>query len=70
MHAGQRERGAGVDRFKFPVRHGRAHHAHMPLAGKVDVGGEAALAGQQRAIFQTRNGTADKFLLLLGHRDA
>ena len=61
VHAGQRERGGGVDRFHFAVRHRRAHHAHDPLAGKRDIGGETALAQQQRAVFQTRNGAADEF---------
>ena len=51
----------GVDRFDFAVRHGRAHHAHVPLAGKRNVGGETALAEQQRAVFQPRNGAADEF---------
>ncbi len=34
VYAGQRARCARVDRFDFAVRHGRAHHAHVPLAGK------------------------------------
>ncbi len=42
------------------MRDRRAHHAHVPLAGEIDVGGEAALAGQQRAIFETRDGAADE----------
>ncbi len=61
MHAGQGERSTGIDRLDAAVRHRRAHHAHRPLAGEIDVGGEAALPGQQRAVFQARDGTADEF---------
>ena len=67
VHAGQSERRAGVDRFDISMRQRRAHDAHGPLAGKRNVGGEAALAGKQRAVFQTRDGTADEFLFGLGH---
>ena len=58
---GKLERRCRVDRFDFAVRDRRAHHAHGPLAGKRNVGGEAALADEQRAVFQTRNGAADEF---------
>ena len=61
VHAGQLERRHRIDGFYFPVLNGRAHHAHRPLPGKRNVGGEASLAQQQRAVFQTRNGAADEF---------
>ena len=66
VHAGQRQRRRSVDRFDLAVRDGRAHHAHVPLAGKRDVGGEAALAGEQRAVLQPRHGAADE-LSRCGH---
>ena len=64
MHAGQGERGGGIDTLDLAMRDRRAHHAHDPLAGEVDVGGEAAAAGQQRPVFQARQRAADDFLLL------
>ena len=60
MHAGKAQCRARIDVADFSMRHGRAHNAHMPLAGEIDVGGEAALAGQQRAIFEPRNRAADE----------
>ncbi len=61
MNAGQRQRRLRVDRPDPPVGDRRAHHAHMQLPRKRDVGGEAALPGEQRPIFQTRDGAADEF---------
>src|ERR1700730_14888345 len=39
---------------------GRAHHAHMKLMRKRDVGRVSATACNQRAILETRNRAADK----------
>ena len=61
MHARQLERGRRIDRFDFAMRGGRAHHAHVPLAGKRNIGGKAALTQQQRPVFQSRNGASDEF---------
>ena len=62
MDARQGKSGFCIDRFQSPMRDRRAHHAHMPLAGKRDIACKAALAGEERAILQARDGTADKFL--------
>ena len=38
----------------------RAHHAHVKLAGEVDVGGEAALAGEERPVLEPADRPADE----------
>ena len=62
VHARQRECGGGIDRSYVPVSSRRAHDTHCPLAGKRNIGCEAALAGEERAVLEPWNGTANEFL--------
>ena len=39
---------------------GGTHHAHVQLMGERDVGGKAAVAGDERPIFETRDRAADE----------
>ena len=50
---------AGIDRDDAAMRMGGTHHAHMQLMSKRDVGGEAALAGDERPVLKTRQRAAD-----------
>jgi hypothetical protein len=59
VHAGQGSGGRGVDRDDPAVRMRRADHAHVQLMRKADVGGELALAADERRILQPRNRLAD-----------
>ena len=49
-----------VDRANAGMGVGRADHAHVQLMRERDVGGEAAIAGDERPIFKTRDRTADE----------
>ena len=49
-----------VDRANARMGMGRTNHAHVQLMGKRDVGGEAAVAGDERPIFKTRYRAADE----------
>ena len=63
----QRQRGLSPDAQQAPVGEGRAHHAHMQLMGKADVGDEAPLAPHQRGIFKAGEALADDRLARLSH---
>ena len=49
-----------IDRADAGMGVGGTHHAHVQLMRKRDVGGEAAIAGDERPIFKTRDRTADE----------
>ena len=53
-------RGVGVDRHDAPMGVGGAHHAHVQLMSKRNIGREQPAAGNQRRIFEPRNRTADE----------
>ena len=58
-HAGQRQRLRRVDAEDAAMGHRRAHDAHVELAGKADVGGEAALSGEERPVLEPPDRAAD-----------
>src|SRR5205823_9576469 len=61
--AWRRQRLGSVDGNYFSVRMGRAHDAHVQLAGKGSAHGEAALSGDERQILQARYRFADEGVL-------
>ena len=58
--AGQGAGRGGVDPDQPAVRHRRAHHAHGELVREADIGGELAVPGHQRAIFEALDRAADE----------
>ena len=58
-HAGQRQRLRRVDTEEAAMRYRRADDAHMELAGEIDVGGEAALSGEERPVLEPPDRAAD-----------
>ena len=67
MHARRGTCGRRVDRQKPGVGVGRAHHTHVQLAGKRDIGGKPALAEQQRPVLKAGDRTADKLVSGVWH---
>ena len=67
MHARRGASGRGVDRQKPGVGVGRAHHTHVQLAGKGDIGGKPALAEQQRPVLKAGDRAADKLVSGVWH---
>ena len=58
-HAGHGQGLARLDAEDAAVGDRRADDAHVELAGKIDVGGEAALSGEKRPVLQAPYGGAD-----------
>jgi hypothetical protein len=58
-HAGQGERGGGIDRADARVRVRRAHEGGVDLAGQGDVVAEAPAAGDQARILLARERLAE-----------
>ena len=59
--AGMAARLGRIDAQDLGVRHGRAHHAHMQLPGRLEVRGILAAPQKQHAIFEALRRGADVF---------
>ena len=70
MHARRVASGRCIDRQKPGVGVGRAHHTHVQLAEKGDIGGKPALAEQQRPILEAGDRTADNLVPGVWHVDS
>ncbi len=58
--AGNVARRSRVDTADAPMGMGGTNHAHVQLMRERDVGGEAAIAGDERPVFETRYRAADE----------